>query len=157
MARFAGAVAGAAERVGRPAVLGSPDDEPWHFVAHLADEARRSGAASVAPVWVRWQAPSGAPPHLATTVADLPGLARSAPLLVMAADSDPRLLERVHDARRAGALVLAVDGAGGDLAALAHEQLVVPTAGRHPRTAGSNPLDAPGHLLSVLLPRAAQG
>lgn len=41
-------------------------------------------------------------------------------------EPDAKLLERVHDARRAGATVLALGPGEGDLVAMAHESLAVP-------------------------------
>lgn len=53
------------------------------------------------------------------------------------------LLERVHDARRAGATVLSLDGGDPDLGTLAHEALSVPDA-----TAELD-LDTVQHLVSA--------
>lgn len=140
--RFAGLLAGAAAP---PLVLGDPGHETWHFVAHLGQEAQAAGARHLVPTWVRWSAPPGAPPHLACTVADLTDLGRRRPLLVLGAEADPLLLERVADVLRRGGRVLGVDGGHGEVAALAHEQLV----------AAPGELDRTEHLLSLLAPRAA--
>src|SRR5690606_40526456 len=45
-------------------VVGTPDDEPWHVTAHLADEARYSGLPQLTPTLLRWSPPPDAPPHL---------------------------------------------------------------------------------------------
>src|SRR5680860_1893675 len=49
-------------------LVGTETHEPWHLTAHLDDEARYSGIPELAPTLVRWQAPAGAPPHLAVTM-----------------------------------------------------------------------------------------
>jgi hypothetical protein len=50
-------------------------------------------------------------------------------VLVVAEEAAPeQLLERVSDARRQGATVLAMDGGDADLESLAHESLTVVTA-----------------------------
>ncbi len=47
-------------------------------------------------------------------------------LVVSPQGPGPALLERVHDARRAGATVLALGPGEGDLVTMAHESLAVP-------------------------------
>lgn len=107
-------------------LVGTPDSEPWHFAAHLADEARWSGTPSLAPTWVRWNPPPGAPPHLAVGLDRLSGAQRGETLLVATSTgANDALLERVTDARRHGALVLAVEGSPTELQSLAHEALTV--------------------------------
>jgi hypothetical protein len=108
-------------------LVGTPDDEPWHFGAHLDDEARWSGVPELAPTWVRWNPPAGAPAHLSIGIERLRDVRGGQTLLVATqTDATELLLQRVSDARRHGALVLAVSGTEGELDALAHESLVVP-------------------------------
>jgi hypothetical protein len=110
-------------------VVGTPTFEPWHMTAHLDDEARLSGVAELAPTLVRWSPPAGAPPHLAVGLARLEAARRGETLFVVAADAAPvPLLERVNDARKTGATILALDNTDPELDALAHEALAVPEA-----------------------------
>jgi hypothetical protein len=118
-------------------VVGTPDFEPWHMTAHLDDESRLSGVAELAPTLVRWAPPPGAPPHLSIGLARLEAAHRGETLFVVAEDSAPvPLLERVNDARKTGATILALDSDDPELDALAHEALAVPEtlsfdAGQH--------------------------
>src|ERR1700691_4611503 len=118
-------------------VVGTPDWEPWHVTAHLDDEARLSGAAELAPTLVRWSPPPGAPPHLSVGLTRLEAARRGETLFVVAEDAAPvPLLERVSDARKTGATILALDSGDPELDALAHEALSVPQtlsfdAGQH--------------------------
>ncbi len=45
-------------------IAGTPDEEPWHLTAHLADEARLSGLSQLTPTLLRWSPDLSAPPHL---------------------------------------------------------------------------------------------
>jgi len=91
-------------------VIGTPDYEPWHVTAHLDDEARLSGVAELTPTLVRWSPPAGAPPHLAVGLARLEAARRGETLFVVAEGTAPvPLLERVYDARKTGATILALD------------------------------------------------
>jgi hypothetical protein len=130
-------------------LVGTPDDEPWHFGAHLDDEARWAGIPSLAPTWVRWNPPPDAPPHLAVGLERLEGAGRGETLLVATPSGaiDP-LLERVSDARRHGALILAVEGAPTELQSLAHEAVAAgPAVG----------YDLTTHLVSVAAGESAGG
>ncbi|KJY46360.1 hypothetical protein VR46_09515, partial [Streptomyces sp. NRRL S-444] len=71
--------------------------------------------------------------------------ARRGHTLLVVAPEQPgaELLERVHDARRAGATVLSLDGGDPDLAALAHDALSVREG------AGELDLDTVQHLVSA--------
>jgi hypothetical protein len=108
-------------------VVGTPQDEPWHMTAHLADEARLAGLPELAPTLVRWAPPAGAPAHLRVGLERLAAAGRSETLLVVSpqAASD-ELLERISDVRRAGATILSLDRGDPELSALAHEALAVP-------------------------------
>jgi hypothetical protein len=111
-------------------LVGTPTHEPWHLAAHLDDEARYSGLPTLSPTLVRWAPPPGAPAHLAFGLDRLEAAHRGETLFVVAPD-DPTedLLERLADARRSGATLLTIDAGNGDLAGLAHDQLIVPSRG----------------------------
>lgn len=126
---FAGTLRGATSTPGGLLLVGTPTEEPWHLAAHLDDEARFAGVPELAPTLVRWSPPPGAPPHLSVTLARLEQARRDETVFVVAPDAPPeQLLERVADARRIGATILSIDDGDTDLAALVHDQLVVPSA-----------------------------
>ncbi|MFD9337574.1 hypothetical protein ACFWBF_24720 [Streptomyces sp. NPDC060028] len=107
-------------------LVGTPQYEPWHLAAHLVDEAAWSGLPELAPTLVRHRVLPGAPPHLSVGLSRLEAARRGHTLLVVAPERPgERLLERVHDARRAGATVLSLDGGDPDLGTLAHDALSV--------------------------------
>ncbi|GAA3144502.1 hypothetical protein GCM10020001_079450 [Nonomuraea salmonea] len=84
-------------------LVGTPDDEPWHLTAHLADEARFSGLSQLTPTLLRWAPPPDAPPHLRVGLDRLEQAGRGETLFVLAEQQAPvPLLERVDDARRTG-------------------------------------------------------
>jgi hypothetical protein len=129
------------ERTADLLVVGTPVEEPWHLVAHLADAARLRGATMPEPTLVRWRVPAGAPAHLSVGLDRLADVRRST-LLVVAPDAAPAgLLQRVSDARNRGATVLAL-GEEGELAALAHEAVLLPSA-------NSVELDLAGHVVGA--------
>jgi hypothetical protein len=162
--RFAGALrASVVPHGGGLLLVGTEEYEPWHLAAHLADEAAWSGTPELAPTLVRHRVRPGDPAHLAVGPGRVTGARRGETLLVVAPRAPgPNLLERVHDARRAGATVLALNGGGdvppggpnplheaagsggglGELHALAHEALAVP------RESGLD-LDIVQHLVSA--------
>jgi hypothetical protein len=150
-ADLARALASGKHSVGGLLLVGTPDDEPWHFGAHLDDEARWAGVPTLAPTWVRWDPPPNAPPHLAVGLDRLTAAGRGETLLVATPTGaiDP-LLERVSDARKHGALILAVEGAPTELQSLAHEAVAV----------GDGALlgyDLTTHLVSVAAGESASG
>lgn len=107
-------------------LVGTPDEEPWHLAAHLDDESRLAGVPELSPTLVRWAPPPDAPPHLAVTMARLEAARRGETVFVVAEEVAPvPLLERVSDARKVGATVLALDGGDRELEGLAHESLSV--------------------------------
>jgi hypothetical protein len=107
-------------------VLGTPDFEPWHFVAHLGERANRYGRRDLVPTLMRWQVPAHAPPHLSVGVDDIPRASRHDTFLIIAPSAEgPELLERVDDARRIGSRIMTLHRDQGDLANLAHEALSV--------------------------------
>ncbi|MEO6712034.1 MAG: hypothetical protein ABIM89_01235 [Mycobacteriales bacterium] len=108
-------------------IVGTPQDEPWHFTAHLADESRWNDRPDLEPTLVRWNVPAGAPAHLAVGLERLEAARRSETVFVVApTQASEGLLERVADARRIGALVLSVHGGDPQLHQLAHESVGVP-------------------------------
>ena len=110
-------------------LVGTPDEEPWHLAAHLDDESRLSGIAELAPTLVRWNAPVDAPPHLRVGLERLEVARRGETLFVVTPETAPSpLLERVSDARRVGATILALNQGDAELDSLAHETLTVPAA-----------------------------
>ena len=124
---FARALRGAAPRSpGGLRIVGTPDTEPWHLAAHLDQESELAGIPGLAPTLVRWSPPPDAPPHLRVGLARLEAARRGETLFVVSPEAAPApLLERVHDARRSGATILAMDGGDPDLDDMAHEYLTV--------------------------------
>jgi hypothetical protein len=107
-------------------LVGALDDEPWHLAAHLDEESRWSGVPELSPTLVRWAPPADAPPHLRVGLDRLAAARRGQTLVVVAQGAAPvPLLERVDDARRTGATILAVDTGDSELEGLAHDTLVV--------------------------------
>lgn len=111
-------------------LVGTPQDEPWHMAAHLADEARYADLPQLDPTLLRWAPPVGAPGHLTVGLDRLELTRRGETVLVVAERMAPAsLLERVDDARRAGATILALDAGDPELEDLAHEVITVPGLG----------------------------
>ncbi|WP_326649568.1 MULTISPECIES: hypothetical protein [unclassified Streptomyces] len=125
--RFAGVLRSSVVPQGGGLLLvGTEEYEPWHLSAHLVDEAAWSGQPELAPTLVRHRVRPGDPAQLAVGLGRLEAARRGETLLVVApARPDAGLLERVHDARRAGATVLALDGGDPEVHGLAHEVLTV--------------------------------
>nr|WSY55412.1 hypothetical protein OG999_38365 [Streptomyces sp. NBC_00886] len=126
--RFAGVLRGSVVSHGGGLLLvGTPAYEPWHLAAHLVDEAAWSGTPELAPTLVRHDARPSDPAHLAVGLGRIEAARRGETLLVVSPEEpgDP-LLERVYDARRAGATVLSLGSEDRELASLAHESLAVP-------------------------------
>ncbi|MGW3628810.1 hypothetical protein ACWD7F_01365 [Streptomyces sp. NPDC005122] len=126
--RFAGALRGSVVSHGGGLLLvGTAEYEPWHLAAHLVDEAAWSGTPELSPTLVRHGARASDPAHLAVGLGRIEAARRGETLLVVAPSvPGAPLLERVHDARRAGATVLALDAGDRELGAMAHEALTVP-------------------------------
>ncbi|MFD7435565.1 hypothetical protein [Streptomyces sp. NPDC059861] len=125
--RFAGVLRGSVVSHGGGLLLvGTREYEPWHLAAHLVDEAAWSGTPELAPTLVRHDARPSDPAHLAVGLGRIEAARRGETLLVVSPEGPgDTLLERVHDARRAGATVLALGAAEGDLATMAHDALAV--------------------------------
>ncbi|RII17058.1 hypothetical protein DSC45_14950 [Streptomyces sp. YIM 130001] len=126
--RFAGSLRGSVVPHGGGLLLvGTTGYEPWHLAAHLVDEAAWSGTPELTPTLVRHRVWPGDRAHLSVGLGRLEAARRGETLLVVAPESPGgQLLERVHDARRAGATVLALDTGDRELQAMAHEALTVP-------------------------------
>ncbi|WP_330457536.1 hypothetical protein OIB37_11835 [Streptomyces sp. NBC_00820] len=141
--RFAGVLRGSVVAHGGGLLLvGTPEYEPWHLAAHLVDEAAWSGTPELAPTLVRHDARPCDPAHLAVGPGRIEAARRGETLLVVAPEEPAALLERVHAARRAGATVLSLGAAAGELAAMSHDALPVP------ETAELD-LDSVQHLVSA--------
>ncbi|MER5962608.1 hypothetical protein [Streptomyces sp. NPDC002057] len=125
--RFAGALrSSVVPHRGGLLLVGTEEYEPWHLAAHLVDESAWSGLPELAPTLVRHRVRPGDPAHLAVGLGRLEAAGRGATLLMVAPERpDAGLLQRVHDARRAGATVLALDGGDEEVRGLAHETLTV--------------------------------
>ncbi|MFE5628342.1 hypothetical protein [Streptomyces sp. NPDC056543] len=142
--RFAGSLRSSVVPHGGGLLLvGTEGYEPWHLAAHLVDEAAWSGRPELTPTLVRHQVRPGDPAHLAVGLGRLDSARRGATLLMVAPERPAaRLLERVHDARRAGATVLSLDGGDAEVRGLAHETLTV-------REGAEVDLDTVQHLVSA--------
>jgi hypothetical protein len=145
-------------------IFGPAGDEPWHMAAHLADESEYAGIPELAPTLVRWAPEPGAPAHLSVGLSRLAAATPQETLLVVSRGVAPeRLLERVHDVRRSGATVFAIDQDDPELDDLAHESLQVSPdtapisfeAAQHLVTAAVGDVTAAG-LLSEAIQRAAR-
>ncbi|MGP3979535.1 hypothetical protein [Streptomyces sp. KR80] len=144
--RFAGALRTSLQPHGGGLLLvGSEEYEPWHLAAHLDDEAAWSGLPELSPTLVRHRVRRGEPAHLAVGLGRIEAARRGETVLVVTPDRPGEgLLERVHDARRAGATVLALDGGDRDLHALAHDALAVPGGTAPPAQAAGQGRVLPG-------------
>lgn len=141
--RFAGVLRGSVVAHGGGLLLvGTPEYEPWHLAAHLVDEAAWSGTPELTPTLVRHRARPSDPPHLAVGPGRIEAARRGETLLIVAPEEPAPLLERVHDARRAGVTVLALGAGEGELAAMAHDALAVPEG-------AELDLDSVQHLVSA--------
>ncbi|MER8089159.1 hypothetical protein ACFVZR_25320 [Streptomyces sp. NPDC058316] len=125
--RFAGALRSSVVPHGGGLLLvGTAAYEPWHLAAHLVDESAWSGLPELAPTLVRHRVDPGDPAHLAVGPTRIEAAGRGETLLLVAPERPGAgLLERVHDARRAGATVLSLDGGDPEVRGLAHEALAV--------------------------------
>src|SRR5690242_8102019 len=140
---FARALRSGARTPGGLLLVGTPDEEPWHLAAHLDEESRFAGLPELAPTLVRWAPPPGAPAHLSVGLARLEEARRGESLLVVSPQAAPDpLLERVSDARKSGATILALDRGDRELESLAHEALAV-------EQAAPLSFDAAQHLVSA--------
>lgn len=142
---FAAALGTAPHVEGGLLLVGTPAEEPWHFAAHLTDEAQWCHRPELAPTLVRWAVPDRAPAHLAVSLDRIERAQKQETLLVVSPGGAPeQLLERVSDARRRGALILAMEAGDAELRGLAHEALTVPDAA----ATGAPYLDVVQHVVS---------
>ena len=151
---FARALRSSTRSPGGLLLVGTPDEEPWHLAAHLDEESRFAGIPELAPTLVRWAPVPGAPEHLRVGLERLEAAQRGEALFVVSAAAAPvPLLERVSDARKAGATIFALDQGDPELEDLAHEALTV-RAAADPVT-----FDAAQHLVSAAAgdPRPGSG
>lgn len=145
---FARTVRTAPRTEGGLLLVGTPEEEPWHLAAHLDVEADLSGLRNLSPTLVRHAVPDGAPPHLSVGLDRLVAARNGEAVLIVAPDAPgERLLERLDDARRRGAAILAMADHGAaeenELLTLAHDALLVPESGPLPG------FDAAEHLLAL--------
>jgi hypothetical protein len=144
---FAGALGGRREESNRLLVVGTPEFEPWHFVAHMSEEAGRQGRTDLRPTLMRWEIPAGAPAHLAVSVDDIAHATRHQTILVVPSGTRSwEMLERVSDAKRRGARIMSVHRGDDDLADLSHEMLSV-----DPRRADHD-YDVTQHIVTDVAP-----
>ncbi|MGA2306563.1 MAG: hypothetical protein ABSH29_20610 [Acidimicrobiales bacterium] len=144
---FAGALGGSREESNRLLVVGTPEFEPWHFVAHMSEEAERQGRSDLRPTLMRWEIPAGAPAHLAVSVDDIAHATRNQTVLVVPSRTRSwEMLERVSDAKRRGARIMSVHRGDDDLADLSHEMLSV-----DPRRADHD-YDVTQHIVTDVAP-----
>jgi hypothetical protein len=144
---FAGALGGRREESNRLLVVGTPEFEPWHFVAHMSEEAERQGRGDLRPTLMRWEIPAGAPAHLAVSVDDIAHATRDQTVLVVSSRTRSwEMLERVSDAKRRGARIMSVHRGDDDLADLSHEMLSV-----DPRRADQD-YDITQHIVTDVAP-----
>jgi hypothetical protein len=149
---FARALRSSARTPGGLLLVGTPEEEPWHLAAHLDEEARLSGVAGLTPTLIRWRVPPSAPPHLRVGLDRLEAARRGETLFVVTPETAPApLLERVSDARKVGATILALDQGDPELEALAHEALTVQ------REAGTVTFGIAQHLVSAAAGEPGQG
>jgi hypothetical protein len=104
---LAGSLRRSRATTGRLFVAGAPDDEPWHFTAHLENLARWRDLPQLTPTLVRGgEIPAG----------------RGDTLLVVTETGLPdEVLQRLDDARRGGSTVLGLTAAEHGLVDVAHE------------------------------------
>lgn len=126
-------------------LVGTPTAEPWHLAAHLDSESQYAGIPELAPTLIRWSPPADAPVHLRVGLDRLEAARRGETVFVVTSESAPvPLLERVNDARKTGATVLALDQGDPELDELTHESLIVPQ-----EIGGYVSFDAIQHLVSA--------
>jgi hypothetical protein len=131
-------------------VIGTPACEPWHFVAHLSEEAIRMGRPDLKPLWLRWSVPLGAPRHLSRSVDEILQVPNGQTVLVIdpGDDRDSELLTRVADAKRRGSRIFSLHREDTDLMDLSHETLSV-DATRPPHD-----FDITQHVVTDLTPQS---
>jgi hypothetical protein len=135
-------------------LVGTPAEEPWHLTAHLDEESRYAGIPELAPTLIRWSPPPTAPEHLRVGLDRLEAARRGETVFIVTPETAPvPLLERVNDARKTGATLLALNQGDPELEGLVHESLIVPeqtdsyvsfSAVQHLISAAAGDRDTPG-------------
>jgi hypothetical protein len=147
---FARALGDRPDRSCRLFVVGLPEFEPWHFTAHMGEEAARHGRQDLVPTLLRWDVPLGAPPHLSVSVDTLFQAHSRQTVLVVSPTGNgaPELLERVSDAKRRGSRIMTIHRGNAELNDLSHETLSVEESRpeRH--------FDLAQHVVTDLSPRS---
>jgi hypothetical protein len=124
--QFAQALGGRRERPTDLLIVGTPDFEPWHFTAHLGEQASRYGRRDLVPTLLRWHIPDGAPSHLAVPVDSLLTVSRHQTVLVIdPLGGDAGMLDRISHAHHRGARILSLHRGHPELVDLSHETLSV--------------------------------
>lgn len=124
--QFAQALGGRREHPADLLIVGVPGFEPWHFTAHLGEQASRFGRQDLVPTLLRWQIPAGAPAHLAVPVDSLLTVSRHQTVLAIDPfGNEPELLDRIDHARGRGARILSLHRGDTDLVDLSHATLAV--------------------------------
>jgi hypothetical protein len=131
-------------------VVGAPEFEPWHFAAHMGEEAARYGRKDLVPTLLRWKIPQGAPSHLAVSVDALLQANSKQTVLVISpcGEDSPELLERVADAKRRGSRIMTLHRGNPDLVGLSHEALSVDASRPEQH------FDLTQHIVTDLSPRS---
>jgi hypothetical protein len=133
-------------------VIGAPEFEPWHFCAHLGEQASRFGRPDLSPTWLRWSVPLGAPAHLARSVDTLNSVSRRQTVLIVdPLGGTPELMERVAGARHHGARIMSLHRGHQDLVELSHETLLID------RLRPDRDFEIAQHLVTDLAPIPARG
>ena len=149
--RFA-QILGGRRRSARLIVVGTEEAEPWHFTAHLAEQAKRCGRNDLAPTLLRWNVSPGSPRHLAMPMECLTRVSPTETVLVVSPYGESEaLLNRVEDARRLGARILAIHPEGSELLDLSHDGLPIGS------WASGHEIEVGQHLVTSLAPLQARG
>jgi hypothetical protein len=108
-------------------VVGVPEFEPWHFVAHMGEQAFRYRRPDLMPTLLRWEVPLGAPSHLSVSVDAMRRASSGQTVLVInpSCDGSDELLERVADAKRRGSRIMTLHRGDNELLELSHETLSI--------------------------------
>jgi hypothetical protein len=104
-----------------------PEFEPWHFVAHMGEQAFRHRRPELMPTLMRWEVPQGAPAHLSVSVDSMRSASSRQTILVInpSFDGNDDLLERVADAKRGGSRIMTLHRGDSDLLDMSHETLSI--------------------------------
>jgi hypothetical protein len=124
---FAGALGSRRGSSSELLVVGVPEFEPWHFVAHMGEQAFRYGRPDLMPTLMRWEVPPGSPAHLSVSVDSMHRASSGQTVLVInpSGDGNDDLLERVADAKRRGSRIMTLHRGDTELVELSHETLSI--------------------------------